>query len=121
MQMPTVLVVDDDPDVRSLLEMCLGLEGFEVLTACNGRHALLRLNETHPALILLDLMMPVMDGVEFRRQQRAQPRLRDIPVICLSARHDARETAADLDFAGFLSKPFDLESVVAAVRQLCLA
>ena len=61
------------------------------------------------------------DGVEFRRQQRAQPRLRDIPVICLSARHDARETAADLDFAGFLSKPFDLESVVAAVRQLCLA
>ena len=91
------------------------------LTASNGRHALLRLNETHPALILLDLMMPVMDGVEFRRQQRAQPRLRDIPVICLSARHDARETAADLDFAGFLSKPFDLESVVAAVRQLCLA
>jgi CheY-like chemotaxis protein len=117
--MPTVLVVDDDPDVRSLLEMCLGLEGFDVLTASNGRHALLTLNETHPALILLDLMMPVMDGVEFRRQQRAEPRLRDIPVVCLSARHDARQTAIALGFAGFLSKPFDLDTVVAAVRQHC--
>jgi CheY-like chemotaxis protein len=119
--MPTVLVVDDDPDVRALLEMCLALEGFEVLTAANGRHALLRLNETAPALILLDLMMPVMDGVEFRRQQRAQPRLRDIPVLCLSARHDARKTATDLGFAGFVSKPFDLDTVIAAVREHCPA
>jgi two-component system, chemotaxis family, chemotaxis protein CheY len=119
--MPTVLVVDDDPDVRVLLEMCLVLEGFDVLTASNGRHALLRLTESHPALILLDLMMPVMDGVEFRREQRAQPRFRDIPVVCLSARHDARETADELGFAAFLSKPFDLETVIAAVREHCPA
>jgi CheY-like chemotaxis protein len=119
--MPTVLVVDDDPDVRALLEMCLALEGFDVLTASNGRHALLKLNEIHPALILLDLMMPVMDGVEFRRQQREEPRLRDIPVVCLSARHDARERASELGFAAFLSKPFDLDTVIAAVRQICPA
>src|SRR5215218_9707620 len=108
--MPTVLVVDDDPDVRALLEMCLALEGFDVLTASNGRHALLRLNEIHPALILLDLMMPVMDGVEFRRQQREEPRLRDIPLVCLSARHAARKKANEPGFAAVHRKPLDFET-----------
>jgi CheY-like chemotaxis protein len=119
--MPTVLVVDDDPDICGMLEMCLGLEGFDVLTACNGRDALRQLHESQPALILLDLMMPVMDGVEFRTHQQCEPGLRDIPVVCLSARHDARQMAARLGLAGFLGKPFDLETVVAAVRRLCPA
>src|SRR3954447_10708463 len=120
-KMPTILVVDDDPDVRTLLETCLGLEGFDVRTASNGSDALMRLHDTLPFLILLDLMMPVMDGIEFRVRQCAQPRYRDIPVVCLSARHDAGQTATSLGLAGFLGKPFDLETLLAAVRQFCPA
>jgi CheY-like chemotaxis protein len=117
--MPSVLVVDDDPDVRVLLETYLGLEGFDVLTACNGRDALERLDQTRPSVILLDLMMPVMDGVEFRRQQQRQPLLRDIPVVCLSARHDAKQTAALLGVAECLAKPFELDTLVTVLRRHC--
>jgi DNA-binding response OmpR family regulator len=117
--MPTVLVVDDDPDICTMLEVYLTLEGFDVVTACNGREALHQLHDHHPALILLDLMMPVMDGVEFRRHQQREPRLRAIPVLCMSARHDARQIAAQLDIAGCLVKPVDLNTVIAAVRGLC--
>ena len=119
--MATILVVDDDPDVRTLLETCLSLAGFDVRTASNGSDALMRLHDSSPFLILLDLMMPVMDGVEFRRRQCAQPRYRDIPVVCLSARHDAGKTATSLGLAGFFGKPFDLEALLAAVREYCPA
>jgi CheY-like chemotaxis protein len=118
--MPTV-VVDDDRDICGMLEPYLGLEGFDVLAARNGCDALRPLDETHPAVILLNLMMPVMDGVEFRGRQQCEPCLRDIPVVCLSALHDAGQTAARLGVAGFLSKPFNLDSVIAAVRGLCPA
>lgn len=117
--MPSVLVVDDDPDVRVLLETYLELEGFDVLTASNGWDALLHLRHIRPSVILLDLMMPVMDGVEFRRHQQGQPTLRDIPVVCLSARHDAQQTAARLGVAECLAKPFDLETLIVVLRRHC--
>jgi CheY-like chemotaxis protein len=117
--MPTVLVVDDDPDIRVMLEVYLTLEGFDVVTACNGREALRHLADHHAALILLDLMMPVMDGVEFRRQQQRDPGIRDIPVVCVSARYDASQLAEHLGVAGCLVKPFDVDTVIAAVRRFC--
>ena len=117
--MPSVLVVDDDADVRVLLETYLELEGFDVLTACNGWDALLRLRHARPSVILLDLMMPIMDGVEFRRHQQGQATLRDIPVVCLSARHDAQQTAKRLGVAECLAKPFDLETLIAVLRRHC--
>ena len=117
--MPSVLVVDDDPDVRGLLETYLELEGFDVLTATNGCDALARLRHARPSVILLDLMMPVMDGVEFRRQQQEQPLIRDIPVVCLSARHDARQTAAALGLTDCVTKPFDLERLIGVLRRHC--
>ena len=117
--MPTVLVVDDDPDICTMLEVYLTLEGFDVLTACNGREALRQLHDHDPALILLDLMMPVMDGVEFRRRQQLDPRLNAIPVLCMSARYDARQTAAELGLAGCLLKPVELDVVIATVRDFC--
>jgi CheY-like chemotaxis protein len=113
--MPSVLVVDDDPDVRVLLETYLELEGFVVLTASNGSDALARLHHTKPSVILLDLMMPVMDGVEFRRRQQTLPELRDIPVVCLSA----RQTARLLGVADCVGKPFELETLVAVLRRHC--
>jgi len=117
--MATVLVVDDDPDICGMLEVCLTLEGFDVLTACNGREALWQLHDHDPALILLDLMMPVMDGVEFRRRQQRDPRLHAIPVLCMSARYDARQIAAELGLAGCLLKPVELDVVIATVRGFC--
>jgi CheY-like chemotaxis protein len=117
--MPIVLIVDDDPDVRVMLETYLELEGFDVLTASNGLDALQRLRDVRPSVILLDLMMPVMDGVEFRRQQQGQPVLRDIPVVCLSARHDAQQTASRLGVTDCLAKPLDLQALISVVRRHC--
>jgi DNA-binding response OmpR family regulator len=119
--MPTVLVVDDDPDARGLLEMFLVLQGFSVLTACNGLDALRQAHERLPSIILLDLMMPLMDGIGFRLEQQRRPSVRDIPIVCLSARPDAVQTSARLGFAECLSKPFDLDDVAAAIRRHCLA
>jgi CheY-like chemotaxis protein len=117
--MPTVLVVDDDLDVRRLLEACLTAEGLEVVTARDGRDALDRLTRCHPSVILLDLMMPVMDGETFRRHQQRQPALKDIPVVCLSAQHDAPAIARRLGVRECLVKPFDLDHVIASVRRHC--
>jgi CheY-like chemotaxis protein len=119
--MTTVLVVDDDPDICALLETFLCLADFHVITASNGRDALqkLRVTVTLPSVILLDLMMPVMDGIEFRRHQQAEMRFRDIPIVCLSARHDARQTAMRLGFVEFFGKPFELDALVAAIFRHC--
>ena len=117
--MGTVLVVDDERDVRQLLSTYLNLQGFSVITASNGREALNRLDEVRPCVILLDLMMPVMDGLEFRRQQRQDPRWSGIPVVCLSAKHDARDIARALDLQGCVCKPFDIEDVADIVRRHC--
>ena len=81
-----VLVVEDDPDLREMMEQMLHLEGFATLTAPNGLEALNLLNGGAPVkVILLDLMMPVMDGWEFRRRQLADPKLAGIPVVVMSA------------------------------------
>jgi CheY-like chemotaxis protein len=119
--MATILVVDDDPDVRTLLEAYLQTAGYEVVTASNGQDALRRLSDAQPSLILLDLMMPVMDGEEFLRHQKRQPAVRDIPVVCLSARHDAKQAASRMGLADCLGKPFDLDAVLTAVRRHCPA
>jgi two-component system alkaline phosphatase synthesis response regulator PhoP len=81
-----VLIVDDDRDIRELLGDLLHDEGFSVEAAWNGATALTRLEEGfHPDVIVLDIMMPVMDGLTFRAFQRSQPALADIPVVGLTA------------------------------------
>src|SRR5687768_1919238 len=96
-----VLVVEDDPDLRDMMEQLLHLEGFAPLTAPNGREALNLLEAgALVKVILLDLMMPVMDGWEFRRRQRTNPRVAGIPVVVMSAvDHDrVREIEAVASF-----------------------
>src|SRR4051794_9814888 len=81
-----VLIVEDDEDLREMMAQMLNIEGFSTATASNGREALDYLHSTRrPNVILLDLMMPVMDGWEFRRQQQADPQIAPVPVIVLSA------------------------------------
>ena len=115
-----VLVVDDDPDILQTLGLCLTTEGYRVLMAANGREALDLLQKERPSVILLDLMMPVMDGWEFWRAQQADPELAQVPVIALSA---LDQTAANqrqpLDVAAFLKKPLDFDRLLQLVRQYC--
>jgi len=114
----SVLIVEDDADLREMMAQLLSLEGFSAVTVANGREALQYLSQGDmPEVILLDLMMPVMDGWEFRRQQQADPLLSDVPVIVLSALDQAR--AADLEAAAFLKKPLDFDRLLALVRQYC--
>jgi len=116
-----VLIVEDDEDLREMMAQLLPLEGFDAATVANGREALdyLRHNSTVPDVILLDLMMPVMDGWEFRRRQKADPALAPVPVIVLSALDQAR--AANLDATAFLKKPLDFDRLLTLVRTHCRA
>jgi CheY-like chemotaxis protein len=113
-----VLIVEDDEDLREMMAQLLTLEGFQAATVANGREALDYLHQAgKPDVILLDLMMPVMDGWEFRRQQRADPAIAPVPVIVLSALDQNR--AASLDATAFLKKPLDFDRLLTLVRSHC--
>src|SRR5436309_15079432 len=107
-----VLIVEDDADLREMMAQLLSLEGFQATAVANGREALEYLHEADvPQVILLDLMMPVMDGWEFRRKQQADPALASVPVIVLSALDLAR--AGNLDATACLKKPRDFDHLLA--------
>ena len=112
-----ILVVDDDPDTRQMLATMLELEGHAVVAASNGAEAYNVARQHHPALILLDLMMPVMDGVEFRKAQVANASIAAIPVLVLSAHHQAGSIAQRLNVAGCLNKPVDFDQLVPTVQR----
>ena len=113
-----VLVVDDEPDTRRLLLERLALAGFEVSGAADGTAALESVRSLRPALVLLDLMMPGMDGWEVLRQLRAEPATVDLPVIVLTGRDLAedRETGEELRVIDVMSKPFDLGHLVEEIE-----
>jgi len=111
-----VLVVDDDALIRDTLATALSDEGYAVRVAGDGRAALATLGEWRPDVIVLDLMMPVMDGRAFRTAQRAAPVTADIPIIVLSAAHNVQARAADLEAAAVFPKPFDLGALLDAVE-----
>jgi CheY-like chemotaxis protein len=113
--MTRLLVVDDELSILEALEDVLATEGYEVLTAHNGAEGLKRLGEALPDLVLLDLMMPVMDGREMLRRMREDPRLKDIPVIIMSAGRisDEERRAA----CATLPKPFDLDNLLRTLSE----
>lgn len=117
-----ILVVDDNEDVRDAVIAALRFAGYRAEGAENGATALARLREEglRPCLILLDLMMPVMDGLEFRERQLNSTDLADIPVVVVSA--FGRQTAARaLGVADYLAKPIDFEHLLTLVAQHCRA
>jgi CheY-like chemotaxis protein len=115
LQGQVILLVEDDDDIRSLMEAVLDDEGYSVCSAENGYRGLEVARARHPVLILLDLMMPVMNGWEFRAHQKKDADLADIPVVVVSAA--GQESVVSLGAAAFLPKPFDVDSLVRAVRQ----
>ncbi len=112
-----ILVVEDDEEIRASLALVLESQGFAVYTAADGRQAIDVLREAHdkPRLILLDLMMPVMDGWAFRAAQLADPELAQIPVVILSAAQDVRRQAEALHADGFLAKPLNVPKLLDAI------
>jgi CheY-like chemotaxis protein len=111
-----VLVVEDDPDLLSLVELILRDAGYRVATASHGRAALARVAEEMPALILLDMRMPVMNGWEFAREFRALYG-RAAPIVVVTAAENARARADEIGADGWLAKPFDLEDVLRAAER----
>ena len=109
-----VLLIEDDHAVRQTLAEALELDDYDVVTAENGRQALHALAERRPDIIVLDLMMPAMDGWEFRRLQREIHH--DIPVLVISATSDPR--LSELSADAFLTKPFDLDTFFVVLRGL---
>jgi len=113
-----VLVLDDDEIIRGFLSEALNDEGYEVRQAASGREGLNVLQEWRPNLILLDLMMPEMDGWAFRDEQRRRPELADIPVIVLSAARELQLRSQHLAAADVIAKPFDLDDLLASVARV---
>jgi two-component system response regulator MprA len=115
---PTVLVVDDEPDVRHSLEGGLTFEGYDVTTAPDGGRALGLLAEGLPDVVVLDVMMPFVDGLEVCRRIRAKGY--DVPVLLLTARDttDDRVDGLDAGADDYLVKPFALEELLARLRAL---
>jgi CheY-like chemotaxis protein len=110
----TVLVVEDDRDLRSLVELALTSAGYRVETATDGRAALAQVDREMPGLILLDMKMPGMNGWEFADAFRARFDA-SAPIVVLTAAREAAERAADVRADGHLGKPFDLDDLFAIV------
>ena len=114
---PTILVVDDDPHVRAMLRLALELEGYEVDEAPDGYRALRRLERTRPDLLLLDLMLPGLDGFGVVRALRERGLHGEIPVILMSASGLTEQAVAGAGAAAYLSKPFDVRRLLTEVER----
>jgi CheY-like chemotaxis protein len=115
-----ILVVEDDPDLRDTLTECLEAAGYSVAGARDGLEALSELRSTarKPDLILLDLQMPNMDGIQFRTAQMQAADIADIPVALLTADVRGGEQAASLKTAGFLRKPLKLPQLLSMIPEV---
>jgi CheY-like chemotaxis protein len=112
-----VLVVDDDPAIRGLVADALRGKGYAVDLAAHGREALDALRARRPAMIILDLMMPVMDGVSFIEACQREQLCTDVPIVVISAVQDALVRIQKMPVNACLAKPFDLDDLVRTVGQ----
>lgn len=116
----TILVVEDDSSIQSLMALVLEEQGYRVETAANGRQGLDVFEQCSPDLILLDMNMPVMNGWEFARELRATHDSQ-VPIVVVTASAEAKKAAEDIGAVGCISKPFELEALLRAVSQFIIA
>ena len=115
---PSVLVVDDDDDLRSTVADVLASEGYDVAVAANGREALDKLlDNVRPDVILLDMMMPELDGLGFRAEQRQHPEIAEIPVVVFTAYGVPRDTLDELGATALLEKPLRLTELLSTIER----
>lgn len=118
-QRPTILVVEDDPDLRLVHSEILSHEGYEVLTAADGIEALEVVeHEGPPAMILLDLRMPRMNGWDLAERLRQRPGWRDIPVVVVAAHYRIADEAAAIGARAWLHKPVSIDHLLRVVGQI---
>jgi len=117
-QQKRVLVVDDEPTIRELVAEALRDAGFETETAANGVEALTRMQRWLPDVVVLDLMMPRLDGTGFTELMRLNPRIADVPVLLVTAAYGAEQAAQQIGAHAWLAKPFELDALVDAVSGL---
>ncbi len=113
---PRVLIVDDDAAIRKMLVDALSLEGFQTETARDGREALALLEDGRRRIVLLDLMMPIMDGWELCRHLAERPALRKPLSIILMSAGEKLDQARDLQVEGYLAKPFDVDHLLECLQ-----
>ena len=113
-----ILIVDDDPAITTLLRLSFEMEGHVVVTAANGAEALELARRIHPAAMVVDVMMPEMDGLELVRRLRSNPETAAIPVVCLSAKAMATDVEAGLaaGAADYVTKPCDPQELIERVQ-----
>jgi DNA-binding response OmpR family regulator len=111
-----VLIVEDEQDVADLVADVLGLEGFEACVA-SGERAVECAHSFRPHVVLLDLMMPVVDGFEVARRLNADDATRNLPIVVMTAMHDAALRAAEVGTPHWLAKPFDIGELIATVER----
>ena len=114
-----VLVVDDEPAILALVRAALEEEGFHVVTVANGAEALRELDRTPPAVVLLDMQMPIVDGPPFIRAMRA--RGMNVPIVIMTAGSSAARSAKELDADAYLSKPFEISQLVDITSRYAVA
>ena len=117
---PTVLVVEDEAALLTVLRYNLEKQGFRVEEAVDGQEALVRLQETRPDIVLLDWMLPAMSGIEVCRQIRRRPATRDLPVIMVTARTEDSDAVRGLNTGAddYITKPFNMDALLARMRAL---
>ena len=116
-----LLIVEDDPDIRKLLDAALTFKGYQVITAHNGKDGLDLVQTKRPAMVIADIMMPKLDGFGLVHRMRIHPETRDIPVVFITATYVAREDrsfALRLGATRFIQKPLDLEKFLETIRDL---
>ncbi len=117
---PRILVVEDDPDLRTILKLQLISQGFEVSEACDGAEGYAAVQAQAPDCVILDLMMPVMDGFGFLKRVRSIMAMTDVPILILTASEDDRNKVRGLQYQAdsFMNKPYDLDKLTAEVQRL---
>jgi len=116
----TILVVDDDPVIQKLLAVNFEMEGYHVVTAGDGEAALACVASERPDVVVLDVMMPKIDGIEVVRRMKADPATAPVPVLLLSAKAQAADVTEGLDAGadGYVTKPFDPVDLLERVASL---
>lgn len=116
-----VVCIEDEPEIIELVEMILGMEGFQIIGATGGAEGVARVRSEKPDLVLLDLMMPDMDGWAVYQSIKSDPALRDIPVIVLTAKAQSIDKVLGLHIAkveDYITKPFGPEDLIGSVNKV---
>ena len=117
---PRILIVEDDPDLRTILKLQLLSQDYEVVEAGNGAEGFAAIQSQAPDMVILDLMMPVMDGFGFLKRVRSIMTMTEVPILILTASEDERNKLRGFQYQadGYMSKPYDLDALSAEVARM---